>query len=78
LVDAARQAIRTPYMQPPDLPDPLVPAVETLRDGLAGTLPAHLTAQYILGLFSELNDHDKSTVTRLILQPPSTLPTQRQ
>lgn len=72
LVAAAREAIRAPYVQPSNLPDPLVPAVETLRDGLAGTLPAHLAAQYILGLFSELADHDKSMVARLILQPPST------
>jgi tetratricopeptide (TPR) repeat protein len=72
LVAAARQAIRVPYVQPPNLPDPLAPAVETLRDGLAGTLPAHLAAQYILSLFSELADHDKSMVARLILQPPST------
>ena len=74
LVAAARQAIRVPYTQPPIMPDPLVPAVETLRDGMAGTLPAHLAAQYILGLFSQLADQDKSAVARLILQPPSTPP----
>jgi tetratricopeptide (TPR) repeat protein len=71
LVAAARRAIRSPYVQPPELPDPLVSAVETLRDVLAGTVPAHLAAQYILGLFSELDDRDRSTAARIILQPPS-------
>jgi hypothetical protein len=72
MVAITRQAIRIPYLQSPDLPDPLVPAVEALRDSLAGTVPAHLAAQYILGIFSELADDDKPVVARLILQPPST------
>jgi hypothetical protein len=78
LVTATRQASRAPYVAPPNLPDPLVSAVEILRDGLAGTLPAHLAAQYVLGLFSELADHDKSTVARLVLQPPSAVRTPGQ
>jgi len=71
LVGAARHAIRAPYVQVPDLPDPLVPAVETLRDGMAGAVPTHLAARYILGRFSELHDRDKSTASRVILQPPA-------